>query len=105
MKKFVAMIMMVVVILTMSLGMAQAEGISIKEIAKNNVLGTKITKSEVEALQEKADKVFGGKTMTIEAKTIELKGVHVGEVRYQEAEEDDGRSWIAKTWDWITFWD
>ena len=103
MKKIIAAMIMMV-ILTLSLGMAQAEGISVKEIAMNNVLGNE-TKSEVQALQEKADEVFGGKSMTIEAKTIELKWVTIGEVRYQEADETDSRSWIAKTWDWVTFWD
>lgn len=102
MKKFVAVVMLVA--LTLSLGMAQAEGVSVKEIAMNNVLGNEI-KSEVQALQEKADEVFGGKSMTPVAKTIELKGVTIGEVRYQEADETDSRSWIAKTWDWVTFWD
>lgn len=103
MKKFVAIIMLVALTLSAAV-CAQAEGISVKEIARNNVLGNE-TKSEVQALQEKADEVFGGKSMTIEAKTIELKGVTIGEVRYQEADETDSRSWIAKAWDWVTFWD
>lgn len=102
MKKIIAVAM--IVALTMSMGIAQAEGISVKEIARNNVLGNE-TKSEVQMLQEKADKVFGGKSMTIEAKTVELKGVTIGELRYQEADENDSRSWIAKAWDWVTFWD
>lgn len=102
MKKIIAVAMMVA--LTLGMGIAQAEGISVKEIARNNVLGNE-TKSEVQALQEKADEVFGGESMTIEAKMIELKGVTIGEVRYQEADETDSRSWIAKALDWVTFWD
>lgn len=102
MKKFVAIIMLVALTLS-AVVCAQAEAMKIdfaKSVVKTNVNGAVQVDTE---LQEKADAAFGN-GLSIQVKTIEVNGISTGTIKYQATETDE-RSWIAKAWDWVTFWD
>lgn len=100
MKKFVAIMMLVA--LTLSMGIAQAEAMKIdfaKSVVKSNVNGAVQVDTE---LQEKADAAFG-KGLSIQIAQIEVNGISTGTIKYQAAETDE-RSWFQKAWDFVTFW-
>ena len=102
MKKIIAVAMMMVA-LTLSMGIAQAEATNIdfaRSIVKTNVNGDVQVDTE---LQEKADAAFG-KGLSIQIAQIEVNGISTGTIKYQAAETDE-RSWIQKAWDFVTFWD
>lgn len=99
MKKIITV---VAIILTLSMGIAQAEANVdfAKNIVKNNINGAVQVDTE---LQEKADKAFG-KGLSIQIAQIEVNAISTGTIKYQAAETDE-RSWIQKAWDFVTFWD
>ena len=96
MKKIIAM---VAVILTLSLGMAQAEGCNVNYAAGvlKNTSRTELTELQDEAAAKCGD-------MDINVQLIETNPVSVGQAKYQSREEKQ-RSWFQKTVDWLTFWD
>ena len=100
MKKIIAAMM---VILTLSLGVAQAEAMKTDDFARSIVKTSMIGAVQVDTeLQEKADAAFGN-GLSIQVKQIEINGISAGTIKYQAA-ETDSRSWIQKAWDFVTFW-
>lgn len=97
MKKFIAVVMMV--ILTLSLGMAQAEMRDVTEVIKTNVIDPELTE-----LQEKADQRFADSRVW-DVALYENNSVSVGEAKYQTETNSDKRSWVQKALDFVTFWD
>lgn len=99
MKKFVAIMMLVA--LTLSLGMAQAEVTTnfAKDVLKSNASEVQVDSE----LLEKANKAFGGE-MTIKVTLIETNGVSAGEAKYQSSTKAEERSWFGKVLDFVTFW-
>lgn len=100
MKKFIAAIILV----TMSLGMAQAEGnnnaILVKVMARNAA-----NSGALEQLQkEAAEKVGDKKTVTV----MDLNGnpIEISVTTEPETEpEPQHKSWFQNAIDWVTFWD
>lgn len=97
MKKFIAVVMMV--ILTLSLGMAQAEMRDVTEVIKTNVIDPELTE-----IQEKADQRFADSRVW-DVALYENNSVSVGEAKYQTETNSDKRSWVQKALDFVTFWD
>jgi hypothetical protein len=98
MKKFIAVVTMVI-ILTMSMGIAQAEMRDVTEVIKTNVVDPELTE-----LQEKADQKFADSRVW-DVALYENNSVSVGEAKYQTETNSDKRSWVQKAWDFVTFWD
>lgn len=100
MKKIIAAMIMMV-ILTLSLGMAQAEVTTnfVKDILKSNASEVQVDSE----LLEKATEAFGGE-MTIKVALIETNGVSAGEAKYQSSTKAEERSWFGKILDFVTFW-
>jgi hypothetical protein len=98
MKKFIAVVTMVI-ILTMSMGIAQAEMRDVTEVIKTNVVDPELTE-----LQEKADQKFADSRVW-DVALYENNSVSVGEAKYQTETNSGKRSWVQKAWDFVTFWD
>jgi hypothetical protein len=88
-----------VIILTMSMGIAQAEMRDVTEVIKTNVVDPELTE-----LQEKADQKFADSRVW-DVALYENNSVSVGEAKYQTETNSDKRSWVQKAWDFVTFWD
>lgn len=99
MKKFIAVVTMVI-ILTMSMGIAQAE---MRDVTAK-VIKTNVIDSELTELQEKADQKFADSRVW-DVALYENNSVSVGEAKYQTETNSDKRSWVQKAWDFVTFWD
>lgn len=103
MKKIIAMVLVLMVVMGMTtIGLA-AKGETCDNIT--TILKKNVANPELAELQAKADELFKDSRVVFNVKTIETKGISSGEAKYNvAANEEENRSWFENAIDWITFW-